>query len=158
MLVTVNTDASFHPEFKVGAYAFWSVCNGFKMQRAGYLEELCRNPDDAEMKCILNAIYYTLYMNKSITRVIVNTDSMNSKRVFENDTKGIARYNLFWAKKHRAKLKSIVKKYSNNIRIEFRHVKAHSGKNDARSYVNEWCDTHAKRFLWRRIHELKLKK
>jgi len=30
---------------------------------------------------------------------------------------------------------------------EFRHVKAHSGKNDARSFVNEWCDKEAKKWM-----------
>lgn len=158
MLCTINTDASFHPKYKVGAYAFWSVCNGFRVQNAGYFNDLCKDPDDAEMKCIINAVYKTLKTSSGLKRIIVNTDSMNSIRVFEHEKKGIRRYNLQWAKKHREQLKSIIKSYKTPVEIEFRHVKAHTGKNDARSYVNEWCDTHAKRFLWRRIHELKLVK
>lgn len=30
MLVTINTDASFHPLLKYGAYAFWAV--GFTLK------------------------------------------------------------------------------------------------------------------------------
>lgn len=36
---------------------------------------------------------------------------------------------------------------NNKATIEFRHVKAHSGVDDKRSYVNEWCDKEAKRRL-----------
>lgn len=42
MLVTINTDASFHPKYKVGAFAFWVVSNQFKITKSGYLKEMCK--------------------------------------------------------------------------------------------------------------------
>lgn len=164
MLVTINTDASFHPDFKVGAYAFWVVCNEFKLQKAGYLKKLCKNPDEAEMNCIINALHQTLSSKVKISKIIINTDSLNSIRVFENDKEGVKKYQLhIWKSKRKLfnKIKHDYKgreRISNSIDIEFRHVKAHSGVKDKRSYVNEWCDKNAKRFLWKRIHQLNLKK
>lgn len=162
MLCTINTDASFHPKHKVGAYAFWSVSNSFKIQKAGYLQEFCIDSHDAEMKCIINAFYTVLNSGYKISKIIINTDSLNSIRVFENDKDAIKRWGLFKYKKHRKKFNEIRSKSSKalffGLEIEFRHVKAHSNKKDARSYVNEWCDSNAKRFLWKRIHQLKLHK
>ena len=41
------------------------------------------------------------------------------------------------------------------IEVEFRHVKAHSGINDSRSYVNEWCDAEAKKQMWSKVNSIK---
>ena len=162
MLVTINTDASFHPEYKVGAFAFWVVCNEFRIQKAGYLRSLCKNPDEAEMNCIINALHQTLSNKVVFSKVIINTDSLNSIAIFKNDREHIKKYNLFNWKNKRKLFNKIRHDYNSKnsifqgIEIEFRHVKAHSNISNKRSYVNEWCDTNAKRFLWKRIHQLKL--
>lgn len=162
MLCTINTDASFHPIHKVGAYAFWAVSNEFKIQKAGYLRDLCKDPTEAEINCIINAFHVIVNSNSNITKIIFNTDSKNAISVFENQRKQIHKYNLFRWKDKRKKFKGLIKHYRNitksnrNIEVEFRHVKAHSGVKDARSYVNEWCDKNAKTYLWKRINQLKL--
>lgn len=162
MLVTINTDASFHPKYKIGAFAFWVVSNEFKIQKAGFFKKNCKSSHGAEMKCIINALTLTLRTNTKIKKIIINTDSMNSISIFENDRNKINRYGLHYGAKYRRmfrnKLKMYVKKNQCDVTVEFRHVKAHSGVNDKRSYVNDWCDKHAKAFLWRRINELKTKK
>ena len=155
MLCTINTDASFHPKYKVGAFAFWAVSNDFKIQKAGFLRKFCKNPTDSEAKCIVNAFKVVLSGNINITKIIVNTDSLNSIAIFENNKKHIKKYNLVFGEKHRRILDEIKRKYRKHIEIEFRHVKAHSDVSDARSYVNEWCDKEAKFYLWKRINELK---
>lgn len=154
MLVTINTDASFHKDSKAGGFAFWIVSNNFKIQKCGFFEEKCRNPTDAETKAIINAIYCVLKQEEGITRIIFNTDSLNSKHILTNDRDKIQRYNLFFGKKLRRRFNKIIKEYNGNFEHEFRHVKAHSGKNDSRSYVNEWCDRHAKAFMWKRHHQI----
>ena len=50
MLVTINTDASFHQKKKIGAYAFYAVCNNWKVKKSGKFRENCLNPCDAEAK------------------------------------------------------------------------------------------------------------
>ena len=154
MLVTINTDASFHKDYNVGAYAFWIVCNGIRTKRYGAFKRSCDSPTDAETKCIINALKKNL-INRDVThKIIINTDSLNSIRILTNDRKGISKYNLFWGKKLRRRYVGILKQYK-DIEIEFRHVKAHSNINDKRSYVNEWCDRQAKYQLWKRINEFK---
>jgi ribonuclease HI len=166
MLVTINTDASFHPTKKVGAFAFWVVCDRFKIKKAGFFRDLCRNPTDAESKAILNAFHVLLSAHERISKIIINTDSTNSIAIFENDCDKINKYSLHFGAPLRKKFKRIINKYVDDkgsfkpmrtLTVEFRHVKAHSGKDDARSYVNEWCDTNAKHYMWKRFHELNLK-
>lgn len=158
MLVTINTDASFHNDYNAGAFAFWAVSDNFKLQKAGYFKKLCKSSDEAEMKCIINAVTSTLSSNKTISKAIINTDSLNSIAVFTNDKKHIKRWSLKKYHPLRHQFNIALKKHARkNIIIEFRHVKAHSEIEDARSYVNEWCDKNAKFYLWRLINS-KIKK
>ena len=148
MLVTINTDASFHPSLKFGAYAFWAVCNDFKITKSGVFRKKCTNPDDAEAKCIINALKIVL-AHKGISKIIINTDSLNAIAYLTKDTSHIKKYNLSASKMRQFSLYlDLLKTF--NTQIEYRHVKAHSGVNDKRSYVNEWCDKEAKRKLRRK--------
>lgn len=148
MLVTINTDASFHHELKYGSYAFWAVCNNFKITRSGAFKKTCLSSDDAESKCIINAIKCVLTTKEPITKIIVNTDSLNAIALIKGDTHHIRRY----ITRSKTKFKHIKNAFmevmrKHQVKIEFRHVKAHSGVDDKRSYVNEWCDKQAKKEL-----------
>ena len=150
MLVTINTDASFHLNLKYGAYAFWAICNDFKITKSGVFRNKCRNPDDAEAKCIINALKVVLLVHKGITKVIVNTDSLNAIALITDNREHVKKYignNQKMWKYLRTAYNVILHDYKTNVQVEFRHVKAHSGINDKRSYVNEWCDSEAKRQL-----------
>lgn len=153
MLVTINTDASFHPSLKYGAYAFWAICNDFKITKSGVFRKKCINPDDAEAKCIINALTVILKAHKGISKIIINTDSLNAIAYLKNDKKHIRKYGLIPNKgiEFSRLFCLLVKKTV----IEFRHVKAHSGVDDARSYVNEWCDSESKRRMWSKVNSLK---
>lgn len=152
MICTINTDASFHPDIKWGAYAFWAISDRFKIQKYGSFIGKCKNPTDAEAKCIINALKVTLSADKDITRITINTDSLNSIAILENNTHHIKRYGLQFGNALRREFNKIVKSYTKTIKVEFRHVKAHSGTDDARSFVNEWCDTNAKREMWSKVN------
>jgi len=157
MLVTINTDASFHPKLKYGAYAFWAVCNDFKITKSGVFRKKCIDPDDAEAKCILNALTVILKAHKGITKIIINTDSLNATAYLKNDKKHVRRYGLSNSKliQFHALFRQAKADYKKELTIEFRHVKAHTGVDDARSYVNEWCDAEAKRNMWKKVNSLK---
>ena len=148
MLVTINTDASFHSGLKYGAFAFWAICDDFKITKSGVFRSKCIDSNDAEARCIINALRVVVLAHKGITRIIVNTDSLNAIALITNDKIHLDRY----IGKGRSRWKHILKAYHETIKgrslkIEFRHVRAHSGVKDARSYVNEWCDLEAKRQL-----------
>lgn len=150
MLVTINTDASFHPYLKYGAYAFWAVCNDWKITKSGAFRKKCQTPDDAESKCIINALTVVLKAHKGITKIIINTDSLNAISYLTKDTKHIHRYGLSHSKMRQFQ-QCLTMLPIGKIKIEYRHVKAHSGVDDKRSYVNEWCDAEAKKQLRRQI-------
>jgi len=146
MIVTVNTDASFIHEHKRGSYAFWIVCNDFKILKSGVLKTKVTRPEVAEGMCIINALHIlSIHDLSKVTRVIVNTDCQNAIYVLTNNKRNINRYGLTQMKGQLLdKYFSVVNKLGINHKIEFRYVKAHNGAHDARSYVNEWCDAQAK--------------
>jgi ribonuclease HI len=146
MLVTINTDASFHPILKYGAYAFWAICNDFKITKSGVFRKKCQTPDDAEAKCIINALTVILKSHKGISKIIINTDSLNAISYLTKDTFHISKYSLSLSKMRQFQ-QCLTILPINKTKIEYRHVKAHSGINDTRSYVNEWCDSEAKKQL-----------
>jgi ribonuclease HI len=144
MLATINTDASFSRRNKRGTYAFWSVFNGGTIKRSGILRGKVSDSTEAEIKCILNALYKTLYDEAEITRVIVNTDSMHAIYILEGDQERISKHRIKDREYLRYRFNKIKKEFPCVVNYSFRHVKAHSGIKDARSYVNDWCDAQAK--------------
>ena len=150
MLVTLSTDASFHNKLKYGAYAFWAVCNEFKITKSGIFKNKCINSDDAEAKCIINALKIVLLAHNDITKVIVNTDSLNAIALLKNNRVHMKKYmgnNMKMWSHIRNAYNKVLRENKNKAVIEFRHVKAHTGITDKRSYVNDWCDSKAKEQL-----------
>lgn len=138
--ITINTDASFHPIKKTSGYAFYIVCNLFKIQKGGHFKTEVPNILIAETKTIGNALS-TVLAQKELPKtklIVVNTDCQFAINLITNSNKKLAR-------KIRKIIRGLEKKL--DCRVEFRHVKSHSGVNDSRSWVNEWCDREAKRWM-----------
>jgi len=74
MTITINTDASYHPVHKVGAFAFWMVCSEGRIVHSGPLKSV-QNSQDAELQCIANALH-TLWKSTfaNIEHIYINTD------------------------------------------------------------------------------------
>lgn len=158
MLVTINTDASFHSKLKYGGYAFWAVSDRFKITKSGVFKNKCVSTDDTETKCIINALKMVLMNHSGITKVIVNTDSLNASAILKKDKSHIRRYarlNASQISKLQKVYDNILTNSKNKITVEFRHVRSHTGIDDKRSFVNEWCDTEAKKAMWKEINSLK---
>lgn len=151
MLVTINTDASFNHKHKVGTYAFWAVCNDWRIQKCGVLRDLAERPEDAEMKCIINAVHTVMgQAGRKPTRLIINTDCMNAIHVLSGDGGMISKYRLARFKPLRQKFNKII----GGIKVEFRHVKAHNDTDTARTWVNDWCDQRAKEMMNKKLAEI----
>jgi ribonuclease HI len=149
MIVTINTDASYSHKHNKGSYAFWMVSNEGKICKSGLLKGDSLDPTHAEIKTISNALFHLSNYTgwKGITKVIINTDSMNSIHLLTKNIKAIKKYRI-----HHEKYKneiwvfaSLVNKLKYNI--EIRHVRSHKGTDTARTWVNEWCDQEAKKHL-----------
>jgi|SRR6476661_683234 len=154
MIVTINTDASFSQKHQIGSFAFWIVCNEFRILKSGILKSNVVRPELAEFKCIVNA-FHTLFNQdiRGIKKIIVNTDCLNVIHVINDSKPEISRYKLGFLKEVLKPYKKIISKHP-SVTIEFRHVRSHTGKGDARSYVNEWCDTEAKKKIREKLEAL----
>lgn len=139
MLATINTDASYSKLTKQATFAFWIKTDKYTIKRSGVIKSLCDTSTEAELKCIINAIY-TISEQTGITEIILNTDSLNSIHILTKDIKNIRKYSLHWGDKYLKMAESIIK----NIKIDYRHVKAHNDTDSSRTYVNDWCDKAAK--------------
>lgn len=139
--ITINTDASFHPEHKVGGYAFYIVCDLFKIQKGGMFKVQPKTAEEAEIMCIGNAIA-TLLAQKQLPAakwLIINSDCRyGMTRIKHRETKLSKEVNVLWQK--------LINRLG-STKNRMRHVKAHSGIADARSWVNEWCDSEAKKWM-----------
>ena len=144
MNLTINTDASFCPYTKASGYAVWIVCDIGRIKYSGMLKG-SENPMDAELKAIGNALFLlkNSYINNgSIKTIYLNSDCTNAlERVKYKSKNDIGRY------AHKIAKDILKKGGSNMIQFHKRHVKAHSQKKDSRSFVNEWCDKEAKKWM-----------
>lgn len=158
MIVTINTDASFNLKHQIGTFAFWIVSNEFKILKSGALRKKVTRPEIAEFRCIINALHVLFNEDCSrVKKIIVNTDCLNVIHLVNKDKKAIARYGLkSWGIPLVSKLEELRSKNPlvKSIPVELRHVRSHTGIGDARSYVNEWCDTEAKKRMNERLQQL----
>ena len=147
MLVTVNTDASFSPQHKIGAYAFWIVCDQGRIIYSGPLPE-ASSSTDAEIRCIINALK-ALADSKftNVSKIVINSDALCAFNMIQPKAKkGTTAKTCFEV------LVRLRNKYNHKVDIhEFRHVKAHSGTAEKRKWVNDWCDKTAKKILREKV-------
>jgi ribonuclease HI len=132
--ITINTDASFCHKTKIGGYAFWIKSDFFTIKKQGHFNSLVDNSTDAELRCIANAI---------ATLSVQNLGGYEYILVINTDSKGA----VGWMKNPQNKTALICKLQLDNLLeltnctfVKWKHVKAHSNKDDARSFVNDWCD------------------
>lgn len=159
MVITINTDASFSKKHKVGAFACWVVSRDFKFKTGGLLRAKVDTPTRAECMAILNALHLVFKYNMvGIKMIIVNTDSMDAKHVFENNEIKIKKYRLnkYFAQFYGifTKMKETSISPHQKIEFQFRHVKAHTNTDTPRTYINDWCDKEAKKHLGRHLEKL----
>ena len=155
MIITINTDASFHPVHKVAAFSCWIVCNQGRMLHSGALKK-AKDPNDAEMQGIANALHMVLQSKfVRVTKIIINNDNKYSHQQITTGKSKCSMSAKASARSVRQLIKSIGEKYSldPNWRrwIEFRYVPAHKGTETARSWVNDWCDNAAKEQMRKQI-------
>lgn len=148
MILTINTDASFNRRKEVGTYAFWIVCDEFKLKMSGAIRKNCTRPEVAEYRSLLNALHMAFKMPRTnkITKIIVNTDCLNVIHLAKENNDSIKRYNLnSWGKHMTIMLHRMLKENGiSNNQLDMRHIRSHQHTNSARNWVNQWCDDAAK--------------
>lgn len=158
MVVTVNTDASYQIQHKIGGYAYWIVYEGQRIKKGGVLKE-CSSALEAELKAIANALHKVLTLKIIDTYlIIVNTDCIYAIESIAG-TRKIKRPEVEKTVQAIKDYTQMLKGQSKIIKsdrdfIEFRYVKAHSTNKDKRSYVNNWCDKTAKGYVKNHIQHI----
>lgn len=149
---TINTDASYHHKKEVAAWACWIKSSHYLIKKAELFEEFPANSSTAEALAIENALAalddlisaeeFLQHQRDTVgIKLYINTDSMWTIQAIRGNVK---------RSKHLA-IAHRVKSLADRYEIDIRHVKAHTDKDDARSWVNDWCDKQAKRLVWEGI-------
>jgi ribonuclease HI len=150
---TINTDASHHPQTKVSAWACWIKSSHYKMRDAGLLEGGAANSSVAELMAVEQALILLdnliatqpfLQSRTEPIKLYINTDSIWAIQALSGNMKRSKHIEI--AKRIRA--------LTDGFEIEVRHVKAHTNTDDARSWVNSWCDRAARKLVRARVEEL----
>lgn len=142
MLVTINTDASFYPEQKIGGYAIWIASNNGKVKCAAGFKDTLQTPHDAEFKCIINALHLLKKQNWIVTEIYINTDSSTVINTIEDEK--VAAKAPQYGKDNLKAYHAIIKQLGVK-NVSLRHVKGHLHTKTARHFVNQWCDDNAKK-------------
>jgi ribonuclease HI len=145
--ITINTDASFHPKHKVGGYAFYIVCDYFKIMKSGMIKSKVSNSWRAEMMALGNAFYCLSKqpeLPKVKNKIIVNTDCQHNINRLECSIKRTELTRRVHGLKETVRQKVGL---SNHKMVEMRHVKAHQEVVDAKTWVNNWCDKESKKWM-----------
>lgn len=120
--ITVFTDASFCHKTRSTGYAIW-----IKHGKEGTTERIVGNSSIPKNSTLAER----LGLNKAIEYVHRFIDHENKRLVIQCDSK-VALY-------------SIKVPFADSLKsLKLKHVKAHQNGIDARSWVNEWCDTAAR--------------
>lgn len=142
-IVTINTDAGFFHIDRVGSFAYWIKADDLHLKGSGMFKGKCKSPLDAELKAIINALHVLRKANhKGIKKIIFNRDNINAT----SRKNGSQLQNKIYLMLRELRNKSI-KEGAIKGRYpfyEFRHVRAHTDKEDKRSWVNNWCDKECK--------------
>lgn len=146
--ITINTDASFHPEHKAAGYAFTIVSDIFRIRKGGMFQKVKpKTAQEAEIMCIGNAIA-TLLCQKELpttTHLVLNNDCKYGMTEIRtgNSSHAVEVSKLWQELRRRTKCRY----------HSMRHVKAHTGTDDKRSQANDWCDREAKRWMRKAVKE-----
>lgn len=147
MLVTINTDASFDWDLKIGAFAYWIRCDTGKLFSRGPFKCTVADSSEAEFMAVVKAIHRLANSKwKNIEKIIINTDCLVIIKYMKEREGERSKSKL---NKRLMPVLDIYKSLINVERlkhadIEFRHVKAHVKTDDARTWANAWCDKSAK--------------
>lgn len=135
-LATVITDASFCPKTKAAGWAAWVRIDGEAepVKRYGELKTPVDRAQHAELLAAVNGIW--LAMKYGATEVLVQTDCLEVVHLLEGKTRKASLISRFTLALREAGVEHIMR--------SGRHVKGHTTVEDARSYVNRWCDEKAK--------------
>lgn len=126
--VTLISDASWCPFTKAGGWAVWLVINiggvVTRVKRHGQFKELPESPEEAEIWSLRNGLH--LARKHPVKVILAQSDCQGALRILREEQPDVV----------------------------FKHVKGHTNVEDARSWVNRWCDEKAKAHMVKRRKQI----
>lgn len=133
--ITINSDASHHPKYKVAGWAYIVTISSDHRLREYDATRNVENSTHAEMQAVLRGIQAAKPYCTKQTTLVINCDN-NGVMMHINGTekvKGMGRYDKY--------LDAIRKRVKE---LYAKEIKGHSKGNEARTQANIWCDQQAK--------------
>jgi ribonuclease HI len=142
MRATVIADASFCPETRAAGWAAWiTLSNNLvfpeRIKRFGAFHRLPEHSTQAEEWALYNGLW--LAYQRGAREILAQTDCLTviDKCLSNNAAFLTAKAAAF-----------------PDATVSFRHVKGHTNREEARFFVNRWCDANAKRIMIEQRKEL----
>jgi ribonuclease HI len=146
-IITIYTDAGFCYKTQIASWACFIKTDGFNHSHDGVIKENCKNPLQAEIKAIGNAIFIAGKLISGINNyhLVVVTDSQASIDYFENKVKRKFNNDAYKITDNKQTL-DLVASIKSRITssVSFKKVKAHSNNDGKRSYINSKVDAACK--------------
>lgn len=150
-VTTVSTDASFNVKYSKGSFAFWIANDSGRFYNSGLIKGKMDSPLMCEMKSILLALEFLIKFKiaEESRKIIINTDCLNAIHVLRSNKDKIVKYKLSTRKLLQLKneIHNIIFRNFPNIKIYFRHIKAHTNNKSINNYANNWCDKECKKHI-----------
>ncbi len=129
--ITLYTDASFHLQIKSGKIAWRGKCSEGSVD--GTLNISCSDVTEAEMAAIRHGIEAAIAKFPNLAGFFVNSDNLSCVRAFWT-------FGNFKVPRTAIEEHQKIVKLLNGRWIRTKHVKAHTGRSDIRSYMNRTVD------------------
>ena len=134
---TIITDASFCHQTKAAGYGAWiSTDGGIRIRKAGAIKGSPETSTEAEMKAALIGIWYA-YAH-GVRDMLVQTDCLTVVDIIRGYAPKGKHAHILTQLYIAARVK-----YFPEAVLKAKHVKGHTNVQDARSFVNRWCDEQA---------------
>ncbi|MEM1345568.1 MAG: reverse transcriptase-like protein [Pseudomonadota bacterium] len=138
---TVITDASFCADTRSAGWAAWiKGDDGLSIQRSGTFNMPPASSLEAETWAAANGVFLAVSAGARV--ILLQTDCMT---VVHGVQKKGRQAPKIWRKNLKMALETLP--YAVDLQLSARHVKGHTRDGAPRSWVNRWCDKHARRAM-----------
>ena len=140
MWVTMYTDASYYDNRKEAGWAYWLKSDKGRIINKGVEKAECSNV--AELIAALKGIEECIRSWPDTKGISINSDNMSV-------VQGIYPDGPFYKNENIRLLQLKIQKLAkdSNIQLKSKYVRAHTGRNDSRSYINRRVDTLSKQVV-----------
>lgn len=141
MLVSLFTDASFHPSSGAAGWGAYAISDRSKTLNGGAIKENCRTNNDAELLAALYGLRMAAAHRilRPKDEVLLQSDSSHVLYVLQT----FAIRSDDWSKEVHDRIRKGLAEW--NCTLRTRHIKGHSGTGTARTWAHDKCDKLARK-------------